>query len=482
MPFKDLRDYIKYLEKRGLIREVETEVDLNLEVAEIARRVILKQGPTLLFKNVKGYHGWRLLTNLYPSLDRIKEILDTPSLEDIGKRLTAFLMEPPPTGIIDKLEKLGEIVKFSNYMPKKSRSAKFLENVMDNASFSQLPIPKIWPKDGGKYITFGLVTLIDPIDRITNMGVYRIQIINEKKAAIHWQSHKRGNMTWMKAKDVGEKEVKVAIVIGSDPATTMTGVMPVPYPMDKLLFAGILRGEGINVFELESGILVPSNAELVIEGHVSTNELLDEGPYGDHLGYYTPVDKYPAFYIEKIYHRNEPIYHFTVTGKPIMEDGWLGKAVERIFLPIIKMIMPEVVDINLPPYGLFQGLGIVSIKKRYPGHGKKVMMGLWGLGQLSLTKILIVVDEDVNVHDINHVIYALATCVDPQRDVLVIPNTHTDDLDHTSQGKAYGSKLGIDATKKMKQENYGREWPEMVEPDERIVKLVNEKWKDYNID
>jgi len=480
--FKDLREALATLEKWGLLRRVKVEVNPELEVAEIARRVMYRRGPTLLFENIKGYPSWKMATNLFRDINTIKRLLGVERLEYIGERFIKPFEGPPPMGLTEKLSSLFDILKLGAYTPKKVSRGLFEDNVIESEGFNKTPIPRTWPKDAGRYITYGLVLTKDPESGVNNMGVYRVQILDGNRAAMHWQIHKRGALAWFKARRGDVRKLRVAIAVGSDPGTMLTGALPVPYPLDKLLFASIVRGSALEVVDLD-GVLVPANAEVIYIGEVDTETLVDEGPFGDHTGYYTPPAKYPLFKLERVYYRDDPIFYFTVVGKPVLEDAWIGKAAERIFLPFMKMLMPEIVDVNLPPEGLFTGgIAFVSIKKRYPGHGKKVMLGLWGLGLFSLVKVIVVVDSDVNVHDIGQVLYAISTCVDPQRDVVVIPFAVTDELDHTAMEGGYGSKLGIDATRKFKVENYGREWPEEVSPDPETVKLVDLRWKDYGID
>ncbi|MCS7107121.1 MAG: UbiD family decarboxylase [Acidilobaceae archaeon] len=478
---KDLREALRALESWGELRRVKAQVDPHLEVAEVARRVMYARGPALLFENVKGFPGWRMATNMFRSVETIRKLLGVERLEEIGERLTKPLSSPPPMGLGEKVQTLYEVLKIGSYTPKKVGRGAFEENVIEANGFDRTPIPKTWPLDAGRYITYGLTVTRDPDKGISNMGLYRVQVIDGNRAAMHWQVHKRGHLAWWKVKERGAKKIKAAIVVGSDPGTMLTGAMPVPYPLDKLLFASVVRGSALEVVELD-GLLVPANAEVVYVGEVDTEVLVDEGPFGDHTGYYTPPAKFPQFRLERVYYRSDPIYYFTVVGKPLLEDAWIGKAIERAFLPFMKMFMPEVVDVNMPPEGLFTGgIAIVSIKKRYPGHAKKVMMGLWGLGLFSLVKVIVIVDHDVNPHDIGQVFYAISTTVDPQRDVLVVPYAVTDELDHAAMPGGYGSKLGIDATRKMKVENYGQEWPQEVEPDPETVELVNRRWREYGI-
>ncbi|MFP3163174.1 MAG: UbiD family decarboxylase [Acidianus hospitalis] len=470
MTFEDLRDYINFMLKRGKIVQIDDEVDVNLEIAELSRRATYSHLPPLLFTNIKNYREWKLITNIFYSIDAVKEILGVDNLEDIGKNfLTEF--QGIPLSLIDKIKSLPNFLKLGKIMPK-SGKPKFKEREMGLESF---PALKTWPKDAGRFFTFSLVVTKDPETDVHNVSVYRIQILNDKEALMHWQAFKRGSLAAAKYKEMRINKIPVAIVNGVDPVIAFTAASPVPPGIDKYLFAGILRGEGVELYKLDNGILVPSTAESVIEGYVDLEDLRPEGPFGDHLGYYTPVDYYPTFKVDKIYIRDNPIFHATSVGKPPLEDAWIGKAVERIFLPFIRLVIPELVDMNLPEYGLFTGIGIFSIRKTFPGQAKRVMMSIWGNGQLSFLKFIIIVDADVNVHDINQVMYAIATTVDPARDVLIIPNVMNDSLDHTSLHPPLGSKIGIDATRKFKEE-LGREWPEEVKSDENVVKKIEPIW------
>ena len=482
---RDMRDYIDFLEGNGCLKRIGVEASPILEIPEVLRRVMYRRGPAVLFENIKGYPGWRVAGNLFCNLDVFRRALGVEQLKDVGRRLVSLALSPPPTDILGKIRAFRDMASLSKYLPKKVGKSPLFDNVLEggDASLNSLPVFKTWPRDGGRYFTYPLVITRDPDKGAYNIGVYRIMILDDKRGVIHWQIHKRSAESYRKARESGFDEVPVAIAIGGDPATLFTGAAPVPYPLDKYLFAGIVRGEGVPVAELDSGLLVPAYSEVVLEGVIDISEVEYEGPFGDHMGYYDkPVDMYPVFHLERIYMRRDPIYYGSVVGKPALEDAVIGKAVERIFLPIIKMLFPEVVEINLPEHGVFQGLGIVSIRKRYPGHAKKIMMGLWGLGQFSLTKIIIVVDHDIDPHDINQVIWAVSVNVDPQRDVLIIPGAHTDALDPATPIQGYGSKLGIDATRKYPEEYGGREWPREVEVDEDTKRLVDEKWSLYGID
>ncbi len=480
---KDIRDFLNVLETIGMLKRVKTEVSPILEIPEILRRVMYKKGPAILFENVKGYKNWKVVGNLFYSIEALKIAFNVKKLEEIGYRMVNLMVAQPPMDFIDKIKTLKEVISLGKFLPKKIRKAPFFERVVDNPSLLDLPAFKTWPKDGGRYLTFPVVISRDPETGVVNMGVYRVMILDEKRGVIHWQIHKRGAEAYRRAFETDLKRIPIAIAISCEPAVLFTGISPVPYPIDKLLFAGIVKGESIEVVKLDSGLIVPANAEVLLEGYIKIDDLSEEGPFGDHFGYYDkPTDRYPVFHLERIYMRENPIYYGTVVGKPALEDAVLGKAVERVFLPIVRVLFPEIVEMNLPEYGMFQGIAIVSIKKRYPGHAKKVMMGLWGIGQLSLTKIIIVVDSDVNPHNLNEVLWAIAANVDPQRDVVVVPGTHTDALDPATPIQAYGSKLGIDATKKFPEEYGYKSWPEEVEVDEEISKLVDEKWSSYGID
>ncbi|HID40917.1 MAG TPA: menaquinone biosynthesis decarboxylase [Pyrodictium sp.] len=483
--YHDLRSFIEALEERGQLRRIRAELSPVLEIPEVLRRVMQRRGPALLFENIKGYPGWRVVGNLFGSVERIKLALGVDRLEDIGERMVSLTARAPPLTLGEKLRSLRDVLDVGRYTPRRIRRAAFEDTVLEGekASLEKLPVFKTWPKDGGRYITFGQVYTVDPEKSVTNIGVYRVMIRGPREAVVHWQLHKRGRHAYLAAAERGEEKLPVAIVIGADPASMLTGVMPVPYPMDKLLFAGFMAGRGLEVYRLPSGIHVPASAEIVIEGYVEPGREAEEGPFGDHWGYYDkPLHRFPVLTVERIWMRRDPIYVGTVVGKPPMEDAAIGKAVERVFLPVLRMLLPEIVDLNMPEYGVFQGMAIVSIRKRYPGHAKKVMMALWGLGQMALTKIIIVVDHDIDVHDMNQVIWAVSANVDPQRDVLVVPNTHTDHLDPATPVPSYGSKLGIDATRKLPEENQGRPWPEEVEPDPEVARRIDALWPSLGIE
>ncbi len=475
---RSLRELISLYEERGLLRRVRVPLSPVLEIPEVLRRVSSRGGPAVLFEEVRGHPGWRLVGNLFGTLERIRLALGVERLEEVGERLVEPLSGPPPLGLGEKLRSLRGVIDLGRYSPRLVRRPGFRETVLegDEVDLGKLPLVKQWPGDGGRYITFGQVYTVDPARGVTNIGVYRAMLRGKRELVVHWQMHKRGRLAYREASERGEP-LPVAIVVGSDPATMLAGVMPVPYPMDKLFFAGVMAGRGVEVYRLPNGVPVPASAEVVLEGYVEPGRLAEEGPFGDHWGYYDrPHEKFPVMTVERLWMRRDPIWVATVVGKPPMEDAALGKAVERVFLPLLRTLLPEVVDIEMPVYGVFQGMAIVSIRKMYPGHGKKVIAALWGLAQLSLTKIIIVVDHDIDVHDINQVIWAVSAHVDPQRDVVVLPHSHTDQLDPATPTPGYGSKLGIDATRKLPEEYGGKEWPREVEPDPETVRRIDELW------
>ena len=480
MPINDIRELIQVLESEGELKRIKTEVDSNLEVAEILRRTMYKNGPALLFENVKGY-DIPILGNAFGSMKRLELALETDDFTEIGKRITEVTKMEIPKGVFNKLKKLPELSKMSESFPNLEKSGPVTEVIDENPSFNKIPILKTWDKDAGKFITLGLTATKHPETGVRNLGVYRIQIIDENHALMHWQKHKRGAQHEIISKKNNDR-IETAIIIGAEPATIFSAIAPVPEGLDKYLFAGITRKKGINTVKCKTvDIDVPANAEIVLEGYVDSSDIRDEGPFGDHTGYYTPKEPYPTFTLTGIMKRKNPVYVTTVVGKPILEDAYIGKVIERSFLPLIQMFHPEVVDFDMPGAGWFQGMAIISIKKTYPGQAKKVMMGLWGMGQLALTKMFVVVDDDINVHDINDVIWAITTRTDAARDITIIDRTPTDTLDPASPLVNLGSKLGIDATQKTRDEGFEREIQEKVQVDEKTKKLVDSKWASYGI-
>ena len=480
MTFDSLSEYIDTLESVGKLHRVKVEVDTNLEIAEIMRRMMyLGDSPAILFENVKGYNI-PILGNAFGTIDLLKIALNLSDFREIGKRITDLTKLKIPSNLFDKLKMLPRLSELGDYAPKYVESGAVTAIIeTENANLNSLPILKSFPDDAGKFITFGLTITKHPETGIRNIGVYRIQIVNDQKAIMHWQTHKRGAQHYELMKEYS-KPIETAIVIGTDPSTIFSGIAPVPEGMDKFFFSGIVRKKGVKLIKCKTVDLeVPANSEIVLEGYVDPNEMRIEGPFGDHTGFYTPPEPYPTFNLTCLMRRKNPIYLTTVVGKPILEDAYIGKVIEQSFLPLIQMFQPEVIDFSMPASGWFQGLAIISIKKRYPGQAKKVMMGLWGMGQLSLTKIFVVVDDAINVHNINEVIWAITTKSDPKRDIIIIDNTPTDTLDPASPILNLGSKMGIDATTKTAEEGFMREIQKPVEVDKDTKNLVDKKWTNY---
>ncbi|MEP0824889.1 MAG: menaquinone biosynthesis decarboxylase [Nitrososphaera sp.] len=480
MPFESLGEYIDALEQAGQLKRVKSKVSPHLEIAEIMRRLMYSDGPAVLFENVEGSSGMHVLGNAFGSMKRLEIALEMQDFTEIGRRITELTKMKMPSGMLNKLKMLPKLSELSEYGPKYVDSGPVTEVVeTDKASLNSMPVLKSFAGDAGRFITFGMTVTRHPETEIRNLGVYRIQVVDDKHAIMHWQTHKRGAQHYKMLKEQGKK-IEVAIVIGADPATVFSAVAPVPEGMDKYLFSGITRKKGVKLVKCRTVDLeVPANSEIVLEGYVDPNDVRIEGPFGDHTGYYTPAEPFPTFTLTGIMRRQNPIYLTTVVGKPVLEDAYIGKVIERSFLPLIQMFHPEVVDFSMPAAGWFQGLAIMSIKKQYPGQAKKVMMGLWGMGQLALTKMFIVVDHDVNVHDINDVIWAVTTRADPARDTVIINNTPTDTLDPASPLVNLGSKLGIDATTKTREEGYMREIQQLATVDEETKALVDRKWREY---
>ena len=480
MTFDNLSEYLNALESAGELKKIQTEVSSELEVAEIMRRMMYsKKSPAILFENVHGFEI-PILGNAFGSLKRLRIALDIQDFSEIGNRIVEMTRMKMPSGVFNKLKMLPKLSEISEYGPKIVEKGQIQEVIeTNNPSFKQFPILKSFKQDAGRFITFGMTVTKHPETGIRNIGVYRIQILNDNQAIMHWQIHKRGAQHFDISKD-SKKPIEAAIVIGADPGTIFSSIAPVPEGMDKFLFAGISRKKGVKMVKCETVDLeVPANSEIVFEGTIDPEHIETEGPFGDHTGYYTPPDKFPVFTLTGVMHRKNPIYLTTVVGKPILEDAYFGKVIERSFLPLIQMFQPEVIDFSMPAAGWFQGLGIISIKKRYPGQAKKVMMGLWGLGQLSLTKIFVVVDHVIDVHNMDKVIWAITTKADPKRDILIIENVPTDTLDPSSPLVNFGSKMGIDATTKWREEGFFREIQEEVQVDEETKMLVDKKWAQY---
>ena len=411
---------------------------------------------------------------------RIQMAFGVDALSEVGDRISDLLELQPPAGIADKFRTLGKLKSLAGMAPKVVRSGPCQEVVHlgEDASLDMLPILTCWPEDGGPYITLPLVFTKDPKTGTRNCGMYRIQKFDSRTTGMHWQIHKDGAEDW---RGMGDR-LEVAVALGTDPITTYSASAPLPKHIDEMLFAGFLKGSTVELVKCKTVDLeVPANAEIVIEGYIEKGELRTEGPFGDHTGYYSLADEYPVFHVTAVTHRRDPIYATIVVGVPPMEDCWLGKATERIFLPLVRMTHPEIVDYDLPWEGVFHGCAIVSIKKKYPGHARKVMHAVWGTGLLSLTKCVIVVDEHVNVHSYEDVAFRVFANMDPSRDVMLSEGP-LDVLDHAPNLMGFGGKLGIDATTKWATEGYVREWPGDIEMSESVRRRVDERWSEFGIE
>ena len=514
MPFDDLRQWIAALDRVGELKRVKTEADPILEVAEITDRVSKSRdgrgvagGPALLFQNLKGHAGSQLLINQFGSESRMKLALGVNSLDEVADRIRMFMDVKSPQGILEKIKMLPMLAEMGKFFPRTVSTGPCKEVIKrDNFSLLDFPILQCWPQDAGRFITLPCVITRDPKTGKRNVGMYRMQVYDERTTGMHWQRQKIGAEHYRQAlrnaassqtggnsaavdimartsggsqptEHMPSGKLEVAVAIGTDPALTFSAIVPAPPDIEEYLIAGFLRGAPVDLVKCEMVDLeVPASSEIVLEGHVHLDELRTEGPFGDHTGFYSLEDLYPVFHLTCITHRKDPIYATTVVGKPPQEDAYMGKAVERIFLPLMKLTIPELVDINLPIEGIFHNLMLVSIRKSYPGQARKVMNAIWSLGQAMFTKCIIVMDEDVDVQDIADVTLKVLNHIDPERDIQFTLGP-VDSLDHASRLPNYGSKMGIDATRKWASEGFTRPWPGEIVMDAKTKALVDSKWK-----
>jgi 4-hydroxy-3-polyprenylbenzoate decarboxylase len=535
LAYDDLRDWITHLQKAGELKRITVEVDPDLEMAEIADRAAKlgrgtakAGGPALLFENVKGYPGARVLMNQFGSERRMKLALETDSLDAIADRIRTLIKPETPTSFMDKLKMLPKLAEVGNFFPKviaaKDAPCKQIIRRGEQINLLDLPVLKTWPQDGGRFITLPCVITRDPKSGKRNVGMYRMQVYDGQTTGMHWQrqkvaaEHMRDHLRDTTRKADGSPDVaarvslmaltaggtsaaasletisastltkirgdrmEVAVAIGTDPAVTFSAIVPAPPDVEEYLIAGFLRQKPVELVKAETVDLeVPAHAEYILEGYVELGELRTEGPFGDHTGFYTMQDDYPVFHVTCITHRKDPIYAATIVGKPPMEDAWMGKAVERIFLPLMQLTLPEIVDVNLPAEGVFHNLMIVSIRKSYAGHARKIMNGIWAMGQAMFTKCIIVVDEDCDVQDLAEVTLRTANNIDPERDIQFTLGP-VDSLDHASRLPNYGSKMGIDATRKWAAEGFTRLWPPMLAMDDAVKGKIDAIWKKLGIE
>ena len=530
MAYTDLRDWIAALERAGELRRIRAEVDPILEITEITDRVSKSSyggrpgGPALLFDNVKGYPGWQVLINQFGSARRMLMALGVESMDEIAARIHQFLDVKSPEGLLEKIKMLPMLAEMGKFFPKTVSSGPCKEVIRrDHFDLLQMPVLKCWPKDAGRFITLPCVITRDPKTGKRNVGMYRMQVYDGRTAGMHWQRQKVGAEHYRQAMraassacvsppvaaasppphtrsaavDVmarsgggasdpaGERpkgKLEVAVAIGTEPALTFASVIPAPPDVEEFMIAGFLRQKPVELVKCETVDLeVPATAEIVLEGYVNLDELRTEGPFGDHTGFYSLEDLYPVFHVTCLTHREKPIYATTIVGKPPMEDAWMGKAIERIFLPLMRVTLPEIVDVNLPIEAVFHNLMIVSIRKSYPGHARKVMNGIWAMGQAMFTKCIIVVDEDCDVQNVREVVLRVANHIDPERDIQFTLGP-VDSLDHASRLPNFGSKMGIDATRKWPTEGFTRPWPEEIRMDEETRRRVDAIWNSLGLE
>src|SRR3989304_803561 len=481
MAYKDLRNFIEVLKKKGLLKRITAEVDPVLEIAEINDRVVKTGGSALFFEKPKN-SKFPCVVNLFGSYERMKLALEVDSLDEIGLRMLEFLEPDIPTNLIEKLKTLPKLKRLADFLPKYVNSGPCKEVIFrENLSLNVFPILKTWPDDGGRFITLPMVFTKDPETGSRNCGMYKKDVYDEKNTGKHWPMNKDGAKNYRNTEKLG-KRLEVAVAIGSDPAVMYSATAPLPEGVDEMLFAGFLRKSSVELVKCETVDLeVPANSEIVLEGYCNPGERRIEGPFGDHTGYYSLKDEYPVFHITCITHRKDAIYPATIVGKPPMEDCYIAKATERIFLPLLKKQLPEIVDMNLPLEGVFHNIAVISIDKRYPGHARKVMYALWGMGQMSFTKAIVVVDKWVDVQNLSEVVWRMGNNVDPKRDTVLVEGP-LDVLEHASDIPAYGGKIGIDATKKWQSEGFTREWPNDITMSEEIKNLVTKRWKEYGFE
>ena len=484
MKFKDLREFIAFLESKDQLRRITTPVSCELEITEIADRTVKSGGPALLFENVEGYDT-PVVINLYGTHQRTAWALGVDNVEELAERVKKLLSmaQSPPQGLVNKVRAAGELLGIARAQPNTVSRGPCQEVVItgDDVDLSRLPVLKCWPEDAGRFITLPLVISRDPVTRRRNVGTYRMQVYDGRTTGMHWQTHKVGAHHYRVGEERGEERLQVAVALGGDPTTVWSGSLPLPPDMDEIAVAGLIRDQAVEMVKCKTiDLEVPAQAEIVLEGYVTPGELRSEGPFGDHTGYYSPADDYPVFHVTAITHRRDPIYPTTVVGRPVSEDYFMGTAGVRLLLPALQMNLPEVVDVSMPAEGIFHNLMVVAVKKEFPGHVRKVMYALWGLGLLALAKTIIVVDHFVNVHDLSEVTWRVTSNIDPSRDVFFVDGP-VDDLDHAAAQPRYGSKMGIDATAKGPMDGRTREWPPDIVMSDEIKTLVDGKWDHYGI-
>lgn len=478
MAYDDLRDFIRTLEKKGELKRIPFEVDPHLEITEFADRSVKANGPALLFEKPRQSH-MPVLINAFASMRRMELALEVDSVEEIAGRIAELIAMQKPDGLLGKLKMLPKLADLAAAFPKTVSSGPCKEVIRrDNFSLKDIPVLHCWPDDGGPFITLPMVFTRNPDTGKQNCGCYRMQVYDDRTTGMHWQTHKQGAEHMRRNRAAGaKKRMDVAVAIGADPATMYSAILPLPPDLYEMMIAGFLRGKPVEMVKCEtSDIEVPANAEIVLEGYVELDELRREGPFGDHTGFYSLDDDYPVFHVTCVTHRKDPIYATTIVGPPPMEDFYMGKAIERIFLPLMRLNVPEVRDIAMPAEGIFHNLILVSIRKSYPGQARKVMHAIWGLGQAMFSKCIVVVDEDVDVQNFSEVAWKALNNIDPERDIQFVMGP-VDSLDHASRLANYGSKMGVDATKKWPGEGFTRPWPDVIKMSDDVKQRVDAMWK-----
>lgn len=478
MAYQDLKAFITALEKAGELKRVSVEVDPVLEIAEFADRSVKRQGPAFLFEKPKG-HAIPVLINAFASDRRMQIALEVDCVDSIAQRIAEYLQMRMPEGILNKLKMLPVLAEVGAFFPKTINDGPCKEVIKrDNFSLHDYPVLKCWPEDGGRFITLPMVFSKNPLTGKRNCGCYRIQIYDERTTGMHWQTHKQGADHYRRLRQEGKAtRMEVAVAIGADPATMYSAILPLPPDLDEMMIAGFLRKKPVEMVKCETvDIEVPANSEIVLEGYLELGELRTEGPFGDHTGFYSLEDDYPVFHVTCVTQRKNPVYATTIVGPPPMEDFYMGKAIERIFLPLMRLQLPEVRDICMPAEGIFHNLILVSIRKTYPGQARKVMHAIWGLGQAMFSKVIVVVDEEVDVQNVSEVAWKALNNIDPQRDIEFVMGP-IDSLDHASRLANYGSKMGVDATRKWPEEGFTRRWPGVITMAPDVRARVDELWK-----
>src|SRR5580692_3579950 len=482
MAYTDLRDFVRALEKQGELKRIPFEVSPELEITEFADRSVKSGGPALLFEKPAG-SSVPVLINAFASMRRMEIALEVSSVDEVAARISEFLEMRMPEGIIGKLKMLPKLGEMGGFFPKIVSGGPCKDVIRrDDFSLDEFPILKCWPQDGGRYITLPMVFSKNPDTGKRNCGCYRMQVYDARTTGMHWQTHKQGAEHYRRLRAAGTtKRMDVAIAIGADPATMYSAILPLPPDLDEMMIAGFLRQSPVEMVKCQTCDLeVPAHAEIVLEGYVDLGELRTEGPFGDHTGFYSLADEYPVFHVTCITHRKDPVYLTTVVGPPPQEDYFIGHAIERVFLPVMKMQYPEIVDVAMPAEGIFQNLMVVAIKKSYPGHARKIMNAIWSLGQAMFTKVVVVVDHDVNVQDSREVVWKALCAIDPERDIQFVLGP-VDTLDHAARRQDFGSKMGVDATRKWPEEGFAGRWPDEIKMDADTKRRIDSIWNQLKI-